>query len=104
MSVIEYARLGNLRQSLDNNFNLLGWIEKLYYLFNIANGLKSIHEMGLIHHNFNSGNILNNINSDGNHYALITGLGLSEPANASTNDGDNKVYGVLPYVAPEVLR
>ena len=104
MLVMEYARYGNLRLHLDNNFNSINWSEKLYYLLNIANGLKSIHEMGLIHHDFHCGNILNT-SYKGICYSLITDLGLCKPANIKpSQSGDRKIYGVLPYVAPEVLR
>src|SRR5438034_7652008 len=49
------------------------------------------------------------MNSDGkynyNDSAYITDLGLCQPANAKSTQSDNKeIYGVLPYVAPEVLR
>ncbi|GBC22487.2 kinase-like domain-containing protein [Rhizophagus irregularis DAOM 181602=DAOM 197198] len=80
-----------------NNF-MMG--EKLNSLQRIANGLEDIHSQGLIHHNIHCGNILNH---DG--YIRITGLGLCRPANVkSSQDEYKKVYGVLPYVAPEVLR
>src|SRR6185369_9359523 len=36
---------------------------------------------------------------------LITDLGLCRPVNVErSQSGDKKIYGVLPYVAPEVLR
>ncbi|RGB32581.1 kinase-like domain-containing protein [Rhizophagus diaphanus] len=41
----------------------------------------------------------------GGTYTYITDLGLRRPANVkSSQDECKKVYGVLPYVAPEVLR
>jgi serine/threonine protein kinase len=70
---------------------------------NISYGLKNIHENGLIHHDFHCGNILLN-NYDNNLYSQITDLGLCKPANVTHQSGDKKIYGVLPYVAPEVLR
>ncbi|CAB4411525.1 unnamed protein product [Rhizophagus irregularis] len=59
-------------------------------------GLGKIHERGLIHRDFHSGNMIN----VGNQIISITDLGLCRPMNAQNND----TYGVLPYVAPEVLR
>src|ERR1051325_9042076 len=94
MMVMEYAKHGNLRQFLNNSFNSLDWNCKLEYLMSIALGLAEIHEKGLIHRDFHCGNIL-----DG---SLIADLGLCKPADETT--GDKKIYGVLPYVAPEVLR
>ena len=104
---MKYADNGNLRQYLNNNFNSFNWKEKLYNLFAITRGLKIIHSEGLIHHDFHCGNILNNTtnNGFGKTYSLITDLGLCKPANVKSSQGrDKKIYGVLPYVAPEVLR
>ncbi|CAB4426949.1 unnamed protein product [Rhizophagus irregularis] len=40
-----------------------------------------------------------------NRFTTITDLGLCQPANvkSSQNEYEKKIYGVLPYVAPEVL-
>ena len=104
--VMEYAQHGSLRQHLNNNFNSLNWSVKMYNLFTIACGLRAIHEKGLVHQDFHCGNILNNYNTNSRSiYSLITDLGLCKPANAKpSQSGDKKIYGVLPYVAPEVLR
>ncbi|POG73986.1 kinase-like domain-containing protein [Rhizophagus irregularis DAOM 181602=DAOM 197198] len=92
---------GGLRQHLNNNFISLDWEKKLWNLLNIALGLSDIHEKGLIHHDFHCGNILSNFDNR----AHITDLGLSQPANVKSSQNNNKkIYGVLPYVAPEVLR
>src|ERR1051325_4302758 len=99
MMVMQYAQYGSLRQHLNKSFNLLSWRDKLYNLEFISYGLEKIHEKGLIHHDFHCGNILlTGISSQ------ITDLGLCKPANATHQSGDKKIYGVLPYVAPEVLR
>jgi serine/threonine protein kinase len=101
MMIIEYATNGSLRQHLNNSFNLLGWKEKMHILQKIAVGLGKIHDNELIHHNFHCGNILSNLSID----ASITDLGIYQPANVQTSQSDNKkIYGVLPYVAPEVLK
>ncbi|CAI2178290.1 15688_t:CDS:2 [Funneliformis geosporum] len=60
-------------------------------------GLKEIHKKGLIHRDLHIGNILNH----GIGLTYITDLGLCQPVNEADKD---KIYGVLPYVAPEVLR
>src|ERR1051326_4965714 len=106
MMVMEYAQNGSLRQNLNDNFNSLNWSKKLYILYTIARGLNKIHEKGLIHYDFHSGNILNsNSVLSGSYYSLITDLGLCKPANLETSQNNNKqIYGVLPYVAPEVLK
>src|ERR1051325_1570630 len=107
MMIMKYAQHGSLRQHLNISFNSLNWSDKLWCLHNIVFGLNVIHEKGLIHHDFHSGNILNNsVDRDSRDiYSLITDLGLCKPANVKPSQGgDKQVYGVLPYVAPEVLR
>ncbi|RGB32584.1 kinase-like domain-containing protein [Rhizophagus diaphanus] len=100
MMVIPYSTNGSLRQYLNNRFNSMEWKRKLDILQNIAKGLKDIHSQGLIHKDIHCGNILSNFE-----FIRITDLGLCRPANVkSSQDEYKKVYGVLPYVAPEVLR
>ncbi|KLL02867.1 MAG: hypothetical protein MRECE_40c006 [Mycoplasmataceae bacterium CE_OT135] len=94
LMVIKYLAKGNLRQYLDNN--RLSFQTKLERLAKIAQGLKDIHNKGLIHRDFHSGNILNSTM-----HSFITDLGLCKPANETKQE---KIYGVLPYVAPEVLN
>ncbi|RGB40644.1 kinase-like domain-containing protein [Rhizophagus diaphanus] len=91
---------GSLRQHLNNNFISLNWKQKLNSLADIAIGLKDIHDKGLIHHDFHCGNILSDFDKE----AYITDLGLCHPADVKSSQNSNKkIYGVLPYVAPEVL-
>ncbi|GBC18965.2 kinase-like domain-containing protein [Rhizophagus irregularis DAOM 181602=DAOM 197198] len=100
MIVMEYVENGSLRQYLNNSFNSMKWDEKMDILRHIASGLDDIHKKGLIHHDLHCGNILK-----GRNFTYITDLGLYQPANVKYSQGDHKkVYGVLPYVAPEVLR
>src|ERR1044072_9630420 len=94
---------GSLRQHLNNNFISLNWEQKLSSLDGIALGLKDIHNCGLIHHDFHCGNILSDFNMV--EFAYITDLGLCQPANVKSAQSNNKkIYGVLPYVDPEVLK
>ena len=74
----------------------------MYNLWFTAHGLNIIHEKGLIHRDFHCGNILNNKNSE-YFQSKITDLGLCKPANTSQSN-DKQIYGVLPYLAPEVLK
>src|ERR1051325_4238920 len=104
MMVMAYAQNGSLRQYLNNSFNSLNWNKKLRNLWLIAAGLMDIHSKGLIHHDFHCGNILNNRNYHGELHTLITDLGLCKPAGESPQKSNKQIYGVLPYVAPEVLR
>ncbi|POG76983.1 kinase-like domain-containing protein [Rhizophagus irregularis DAOM 181602=DAOM 197198] len=100
MMVMGYAKDGSLRQHLNNSFNSTNWYEKLDILETIAEGLDFIHQKGLIHRDFHCGNILKD-----NNFTFITVLGLCRPANVKSSQNECKeLYGVLPYVAPEVLR
>ncbi|RIB06417.1 kinase-like domain-containing protein [Gigaspora rosea] len=72
------------------------WEKKLILLLSIISDLEIIHSQNLIHRDLHSGNILLNSLCD----AYIADLGLTISADAQS-DG---IYGVLPYVAPEVLK
>ncbi|GBC06265.1 hypothetical protein RclHR1_06720001 [Rhizophagus clarus] len=93
----------SLRQHLNDNFNSLSWKKKIDMLRGISIGLRDIHNSGLIHRDFHCGNLLSSISYEDD--VFITDLGLCQPANVKSSQGDNKkTYGVLPYMAPEVLR
>jgi serine/threonine protein kinase len=99
MMVMNYVKNGSLRQHLNNSFNSIKWKVKLDILRKMAEGLKDIHNNDLIHHDFHCGNILN-----GGSDIYVTDLGLCQPSNVKPSQNDKKIYGVLPYVAPEVLK
>jgi len=94
--VMMYIEGGNLRNYLQSKGQELTLENKFIQLFTISLGLNSIHRKGLIHQDFHSGNILTD-----NGLCAISDLGLSRPANSSQVAG--QIYGVMPYVAPEVL-
>jgi serine/threonine protein kinase len=76
-------------------------------LLSIINGLYTIHKQNLVHGDFHSGNILNKAvrhhQDDTYHPAgLVSDLGLSRPVNYQKEEG--QIFGVLPYIAPEVLQ
>ncbi|RGB24841.1 kinase-like domain-containing protein [Rhizophagus diaphanus] len=97
MMVMQYADEGNLRNILSINFNNILWREKIIYLYWSAMDLKYLHELGYFHGYFHSGIILR---IEGSSY--ISDFGLSGPSNEQKPD--SKIYGVLPYIAPEVLN
>ncbi|CAI2183024.1 13321_t:CDS:2, partial [Funneliformis geosporum] len=78
------------------------WHFKLRLLYNIICGLDTIHKQKLIHRDFHDGNILrNNFNLFSIH---ISDLGLCKPVNYYQTPKNTGIFGVLPFVAPEVLR
>ncbi|RGB38137.1 kinase-like domain-containing protein [Rhizophagus diaphanus] len=100
MVVLEYANKGNLRENLtrivENN-----WNQKLYMLYEIISGLRVIHKENLIHCDFHDGNILNHNDGNEDKY-YISDLGLCQPVKSFLKKHD--IYGVVPFMAPEVLR
>ncbi len=89
----------DLKHYLTNVFYNIDWMGKLYKLTYIIIGLMNIHNTETIHRDLHSGNILN-----GSYYDIsICDLGLSKSSTASTDD-DEEIYGVIPYVAPEIFQ
>src|SRR5690349_2773581 len=92
---MQYESSGSLHQ---NRYSIsqMGWKKKMNLLNCIAYDLHIIHSQNFIHRDLHSKNILLvNFQS-----AYIVDLGLSKLANIGSND---KVYGILEYIAPEVL-
>ncbi|RIA94023.1 kinase-like domain-containing protein [Glomus cerebriforme] len=97
MMVLHYAKNGSLRNYLD--INKLSWETKIDDLWRFAFGLNEIHKVGLIHRDLHIGNVLYIYS------AYITDMGLCKPADYNPLENTKKcVYGVLPYIAPEILR
>ncbi|RIB06131.1 kinase-like domain-containing protein [Gigaspora rosea] len=90
--------MGSLRKNIFSVANM-EWKDKLTLLQCIASDLQIIHSQGLIHRDLHSGNIL----LDDLKSAYITDLGLTISINNALKTKNDGVYGVLPYVAPEVL-
>ncbi|RHZ70096.1 hypothetical protein Glove_275g20 [Diversispora epigaea] len=96
MMVMRHALYGSLRKLLNDKFEILTWRRRYNILSTIVNGLIDIHEMGLMHKDFHSGNIVNQTLI----VSYITDFGLCKPV--TENDPEN-IYGVIPYMAPETL-
>jgi serine/threonine protein kinase len=100
MLVMEYANEGNLRKCLMEITN--DWSQKLFLLYKIIDGLNSIHEKNLIHYDFHDGNILCS------KYNSIYGVFISDYLGsyqlAKSFLEKDSIYGVLPFMAPEVLK
>ncbi|CAI2179340.1 11491_t:CDS:2 [Funneliformis geosporum] len=95
MIVLKMMKLGSLRSNLmikKYNPN-----DKYYNLYYVARALLALHKCNLFHGDFHSGNLL----LSGRVFTYISDLGLSRPID-KPNESD-EIYGVLPYIAPEVL-
>ncbi|RHZ84291.1 hypothetical protein Glove_84g20 [Diversispora epigaea] len=101
MMVLSYAGDGNLREYLKINYNNINWKQKLYILSLLSRNLSSIHELDIVHQDFHPGNILAyNFKND----LVISDFGLSKLIGANPNNPEKRnIFGVLPYIAPEVL-
>jgi serine/threonine protein kinase len=99
--VLEYAEGGNLNNWVNKNCENFYWLRKFNILQNIIDGLKEIHQKGLVHRDFHTGNILLMASNSGNDVSSISDMGLCGEVG---NIDKTKIYGVMPYVAPEVLR
>ncbi|RIB09604.1 kinase-like domain-containing protein [Gigaspora rosea] len=99
--VFQYANRGSLHKFLNLNFKSITWNIKLNLLKGIIDDLVEIHGARYVHKDFHSGNILLHTNKDGKTQSYVSDFGLSRNKDENNNNG---IYGVLPYVAPEVLK
>ncbi|RGB35363.1 kinase-like domain-containing protein [Rhizophagus diaphanus] len=100
--VMQYASEGDLHKYLQKEFTEIDWKKKIKILEYISSGLFVIHNENFIHRDLHSGNILVN-NENCQYYEYAVGdLGLSRPVNDTLSN--NEIYGVIPYIAPEIFK
>jgi serine/threonine protein kinase len=80
----------------------MDWGKKLTILNDIIFGLKAIHDANIVHKDYHSGNIFIDIKDNIWVQAITGDLGLSK--SSLVDEKDNEIYGVIPYVAPEVFQ
>lgn len=97
--VMKYLENDNLRKYLKEKSNELKLKDKFQLILNIIKGLESIHDKKIIHCDIHPGDILVGKNNK----CYISDFGLSQPANYQNKD-NKKIFGILPYIAPEVLQ
>ncbi|RGB32989.1 kinase-like domain-containing protein [Rhizophagus diaphanus] len=101
--IIEFSERGNLRNILSNDFSNILWKDKIGYLFKLSSDLQKLHELEYLHKNLHSGNVLPFYDENVESYVTyISDFGLSGPSNEQNSC--DKICGVLPYIAPEVLN
>jgi serine/threonine protein kinase len=107
--VLQYANSGNFNVHINSNF-ILNWpfSERIEILKEVIKGLRKIHENNMVHRDFHTGNIL--ISLRDSYYGgsanpaselFISDMGLCGEVG---NIDETNIYGVMPFVAPEVLR
>ena len=96
---MDYIGKGSLRKNLPKIVKD-DWYYKLFKLCKIIMGLNGIHQKDLIHCDFHDGNILNVDDKE----SYICDLGLCRSAEYFQSFKKDDIYGVIPFMAPEVLR
>ncbi|GES97861.1 kinase-like domain-containing protein [Rhizophagus clarus] len=99
--ITKFQNGGNLREMIKKNHNKLTWDGIIRVLIDICGGLSLIHDINYCHKDFHSGNILNGIFFDKIIEPAISDFGQCRHTDQSFTD--KTPYGVLPFVAPEVL-
>jgi len=94
--IVEFADKGSLRSILSTKFNNILWKNKIRYLYHLTVDIKTLHSLEYCHRDLHSGNILRGSAT------YLSDFGLSSPADEQKSN--DKIYGVLPYIAPEVLN
>ncbi|CAG8594510.1 1083_t:CDS:2 [Cetraspora pellucida] len=104
--VMSYMYNGSLNDYLSNNLKDVTWNMKCAFLRDIVTGIKWIHKSKIVHRDIHSGNILiGNLKSNGpDSNILIADLGFSRPAKDDEESSGYNIYGIMPYIAPEVLN
>ena len=91
--VLQYMESGDLHSNLKQ---AVTWRRRINIIYDICIALKDIHNHGLIHKDLHPVNIF--IDST---FAFIGDFGLCMPANETSSN--SKTYGIVPYMAPEIL-
>ena len=82
-----------------HSISQMEWKNKLNLLHFIASDLQIIHSQEFIYRDLYNGNIL----QDDLYNTYIANLGLSISKNMALKAERCGIYGILPYIAPEVL-
>ncbi|UZO11103.1 uncharacterized protein OCT59_002677 [Rhizophagus irregularis] len=100
--VLEYAEGGNFSNYLNKNYERFDWFNGLKILTNVIGGLSKIHQKQIVHCYFHMGNILfTKLSYFSDYKACISDMGLYRKID---DINETKIYGVIPFVAPEVLK
>jgi serine/threonine protein kinase len=95
--ILQYMENGDLRKYLKRTANLITWNQRLNKIYDICLALSNIHVHRLVHKDLHPGNIFIDFT-----FAYIGDFGFCMPANE--NFTKKNIYGVMPYMAPEILR
>jgi serine/threonine protein kinase len=106
--VLQYAKYGNFNNWMHYYNENINYFTNYHIIQYIIKGLKEVHQNQMVHRDFHTGNILiDNSNSIPTLRGVIpAGIQISDMGLCGEVDNTDKtnIYGVMPYVAPEVLR
>jgi serine/threonine protein kinase len=94
--ITDYCEGNDLAREMAKHFDFLLWYQKLLILESTIYKLEIVHNVNIIHRDYYSGNIL--ISNDFS--STLCDLGISK----SSMGNDEEIYGIIPYVAPEILK
>ena len=100
--VMEYCSLGDLRTYISTNNSSISWSERRSIMHEISIAISMAHEQHIIHCDLHTGNILR-ANHQDTVRVKVTDFGLSRILGSSFYIR-NGTYGVLPYMAPELIQ
>jgi serine/threonine protein kinase len=100
--ILEYAEGGDLYNWVSKHYNKLNWTYNIKALLDIITGLKEIHNNKMVHRDLHTENILSTTPYlDNSNLMVISDMELCGQVD-DTNE--TNIYGVIPYMAPEILR
>ncbi|KAF0488998.1 serine/threonine protein kinase [Gigaspora margarita] len=107
MMVMTLADDGDLSEYLQKHFSILTYIKQIEILYNITIGLTQIHKSGLIHYDLHCCNVIclgikDRSQGHGEEYQFVIG-DLGHATLLIKDNDDNKVFSILPCIAPEIL-
>ncbi|KAF0392213.1 kinase-like protein [Gigaspora margarita] len=95
--ILQFAKDGDLRTYLKENFSNLEWTDKFKMAYEISNGLAYLHKKKIIHRDLHSKNILVHEKR-----MLIADFGLSKDETSITSN--SSIGGVAAYIDPKCFE
>ncbi len=99
MFVMKYHESEDLHSYLDEIQGMLFWKNIVEMLWRISGGIEYIHYKELIHGNLHGGNLL--VENEQDPDIRISDI---HPYCSIDRKNSNEIYGVLPYIDPEILQ
>jgi serine/threonine protein kinase len=96
---MQYADGGNLRQYIQKHFSTLKWDDKIKLAYQIAEGIKYLHEKNILHRDLHSKNVVIHQGE-----AKIIDLGIAKSTETETNIHSSDAFGIISYIDPKLLE